>query len=107
MNRTMDMTREPNATVPVWYLKKKESKIISFSVSVQFLFIVIKRCIHTTTYVIAMKNERLRTKKGTSDLWNVQYHVANVAARINCAMPDIKNRDQMTPKTLYTCSHLM
>lgn len=54
-----------------------------------------------------MKKERVKTKNGTSRLWNVQYQVANVAANIIWAIPDMKNKDQIAPNILKTCSHLV
>jgi hypothetical protein len=39
-------------------------------------------------------------KNGTSDLLNVQYQVANVAARIISPMAEIKNSIQNIPKVL-------
>lgn len=54
------------------------------------------------TYLIVRLKPTVNVKNGTSDLWKVQYHVANVAANIISPNPVIKNIHQKNPNTFNT-----
>lgn len=53
-------------------------------------------------YLIVRLKPTVNVKNGTSDLWNVQYHVANVAANIISPNPVMKNIHQKNPNTFNT-----
>ena len=51
-------------------------------------------------YLIDLPSPTVSVKYGTSFLWNVQYHVANVAANTISPRADTKNTPQKKPNTL-------
>lgn len=50
-------------------------------------------------YLTVLPKPTVNVKNGTFDLWNVQYHVANVAANTISPNADIKNTTQKKPIT--------
>lgn len=83
-------TKEPNATVPKWYLWKEINGWKSQYDNIKMDLIHRKVRLRPTVSV----------KYGTSFLWNVQYQVANVAASTISPEADIKLSPQNKPKTL-------
>lgn len=57
-------------------------------------------------YLKVLNVASVTVKNGTSPLLNVQYHVANVAAKTISASADTKNNDQKKPTTLIATTLL-
>lgn len=84
------MISEPKASVPKWYLEKKYTVIASLAIFFKFLH---------NSYLIVRPRPWDKVKNGTFDLWNVQYHVANVEANTISLNAAMKNITQKKPNT--------
>lgn len=56
------------------------------------------------THLSVLPKPTDNVKYGTSDLWNVQYQVANVAAKTISPKADMKNTAQKKPTKFQACN---
>lgn len=94
ITRQIVITSDPNATVPKWYLEDELNYLVLLPVAYK------KSWKSHSFYLTDLPRPTVNVKYGTSFLWNVQYHVANVAAKTISPRADTKNTPQKKPNTL-------